>query len=179
VASIKARKFAQALLKILDDAESMNRVEIDLENTQKILTALPSLGRILNNPGIDAARKGQLINDLMGKLEAQPFAVAAITLLSEQRAVSMLPQVLSVYRRLRDVRLGVTSVSVVSASAIDESQHAVWETALTKVAGTPVRIDYETDPSLIGGAVARVGSVLYDGSVRNSLQRIRQSLLGE
>ena len=116
---------------------------------------------------------------LMGKLDAHPVARGAIVLLSEQRMIAILPEVLTVCRRLRDERLGVTSVTVISARAIDSADHGAWESALSKVAGTPVRIDYGTDPSLIGGAVARVGSVLYDGSVRTSLQRIRKSLLGE
>ena len=154
MASSLARKYAQAVLKILDDAGSMNRVELDLENTQKILTGLPSLARILANPGVDAARKSQLIDELMGKLDAHPVAVGAIALLSEQRMIAILPEVISVYRRLRDERLGVTSVTVISARAIDSADHGAWESTLSKVAGTPVRIDYGTDPSLIGGAVA-------------------------
>jgi len=116
---------------------------------------------------------------MMGKIESHPAAAAAISLLAEQRCLSQLPDLVTTYQRLKDARLGVTSVRVISAKEIAGGDKPAWETALSKLAGTPVRVDYETDPALLGGAVAKVGSVLYDGSVRSSLQQIRHSLLGD
>ena len=179
MASTVARRFAQGLLNILDSDEAVERVEKDLDAVQQILASLPGLGRILTNPAVDPARRKQLLGELMGRIEAHPASAGAIALLAEQRELRALPDLIATYRRLKDARLGVTSVGVISAKEIPEVDRPGWERALSKLVGTPVRIDYETDPALIGGAVAKVGSVLYDGSVRGSLHKIRQSLLGE
>lgn len=179
MASTVARRFAQGLLNILDGADAIERVGRDLVVAEKILSALPGLGRILGNPGVDPAKKKQLLDEMTARAGAHPAIGAVLMLLAEQRGLSALPELINTYSRLKDARLGVTSVSVVSAKEVSKSDRSSWETALSKLVGTPVRIDYETDPSLIGGAVAKVGSVLYDGSVRGSLQKIRQSLLGD
>jgi len=179
LASTHARRYAQGLLNILDSADAIERVGKDLALASEILSAVPGLGRILSNPGVEQAKRKRILDEMTGKISAHPAVGAVIMLLAEQRSLSVLPEVVTTYARLKDSRLGVTSVSVVSAHEVPAGERSAWETALAKLVGTPVRIDYETDPSLIGGAVAKVGSVLYDGSVRGSLQKIRQSLLGE
>lgn len=174
-----ARRYARALVKILDGAEELDRVERDLSAFQHLLSALPSLRRILVNPGVPSERRRALMDEAMGGLEAHPAARGAVALLAEQRALSLLPDVLAAYRRLRDARLGVTSVHVLSAVPIAGAERPAWEAALAKVAGTPVRVEFLTDGTLVGGAVARIGSVLYDGSVSGALKRIHRSLLGD
>lgn len=179
MAAIIARRYAQALVNILDEAEEFDRVEGDLRAMHRILSGLPSLGRILIHPGVPAERRKALLDHAMNSLDAHAAARGAVALLAEQRRLSLLPEVLAAYRRLKDARLGVTSVEVVSATAIDSADRSAWESALARVTGTPVRVEFRTDGALVGGAVARIGSVLYDGSVSGALKRIRQSLLGE
>jgi F-type H+-transporting ATPase subunit delta len=93
--------------------------------------------------------------------------------------MKLLPQVASWFVRLKDRKTGATAAEVTTVAPVPERERPSWSAALGRMAGTPVRVEFRTDPTLIGGAVARVGSVLYDGSVRGSLEKIRQSLLGE
>ncbi len=179
MAASTARRYAQAIYGVLDRPEAVERVERDLGAFRKILTELPSLGRTLLHPGVPAARRRELLDQVLGRLDAHPASRGAIALLVEERELRRLGPILEALSRLREEKLNVASAEVTTARPIGNGDRPAWEAALARVAGKPVRIRFSTDASLIGGAMARIGSVMYDGSVRGSLQRIRQSLLGE
>lgn len=179
MAKINARRFALALLKHLEGAGDVDHVLRDLEALQSLLSGLRALGRVLMNPALEAGKRAALLDDLIGKIGGHAVSRGAFELLAEHRLLPSLPDIIRHYRRLREERLGITSVQLTSATPIGEGERTAWEKALAKLAGTPVRVDYRTDSGLVGGAVARIGSTLYDGSVKGSLNRIRQSLLGE
>jgi F-type H+-transporting ATPase subunit delta len=176
---IKARRFAQALVDALKSDEDLALVDRDLDRLRTALLALPALGRLLAHPGLPADRKKPLIIQALGGAEGQPATNALLAILAEQRRLPLLPEIASWFRRLKDRRMGLTPVEVTTAGPLREGDQTAWSSAMAAAAGTRVRIDFKTDPSLIGGAVAKVGSVLYDGSARGSLERIRESLLGE
>jgi F-type H+-transporting ATPase subunit delta len=174
-----ARRYAQAVHNLLESPEDIDRVEKDLESIRSLMAALPSLGRIVSHPGVPVERRKAILDQALTGLDCHPAARGAVALLSLQRDLKHLPALVHHFRRLREERLGVASAQVTTALPLANGERPAWEDALSKVAGKPVRIEFHTDSSLIGGAVARIGSVLYDGSVRGSIQRIRQSLLGE
>jgi len=164
---------------MIDAPEEMERVGKDLEAVRAILAKVPSLHRILGHPGIPLERRKALLDETLGRLDAHPAARGAVLLLLEQRALASLGPVVAAYGRIKERRLGIASAVVTTAVPVPEEEKPAWQGALARVTRTRVQIDFKTDPSLIGGAVAQVGSVLYDGSVRGSLERIRQSLRGE
>jgi F-type H+-transporting ATPase subunit delta len=137
------------------------------------------MGRVLAHPGVKAERKKALVDSALAGLDCLPETRRLVHMLVEARAVPEIAAIAAAFKALKDRKMGMTSIEVTTSTAVPENERAAWEAALTKTAGTRVRVDYRTDTSLIGGAVARVGSVMYDGSVRGSLERIRQSLLGE
>ena len=176
---INARRYARALVDALKSEQDLDLVGQDLDGLRTALLKLPALGRLLAHPGVPAARKKPLLIQALGGAEGQPATHALLAILTEQRRLVMLPEIAVWFRRLKDSRMGLTPVEVITAGPLRDGDQAAWSSAMAAAAGTRVRIDFKTDPSLIGGAVAKVGSVLYDGSVRGSLERIRESLLGE
>jgi F-type H+-transporting ATPase subunit delta len=174
-----ARRYAQALFEALKSDQALERAERDLEAFGRVTSSLPSLESVLAHPGVSAERKKALLDAAFGGLDFLPETRRMIGMLAEAGALGALPAIAVAFRALKDRKLRMVAVEVTTAAAIPDDERATWESALAKTAGSRVRIDFKTDPSLIGGAVARVGSVMYDGSVRGSLERIRQSLLGE
>jgi len=174
-----ARRYSQALLAALKTHEDLERAERDLETLVRILHQLPSLGRVLAHPGVKPERKAALLDTTLSGLDCLPETRRLIAMLVEARLLPSLPEIAAHFRKLKDAKTAMVSVEVTTPQPVAEGERGSWETALASIAGSRVRIDYKTDTSLIGGAVARVGSVLYDGSVRGSLERIRQSLIGE
>jgi F-type H+-transporting ATPase subunit delta len=84
--------------------------------------------------------------------------------------------IVDAYEHLLDERLGFVAAQVHSAKELNESQRQAIETQVSRLAGKKAKLKFSTDPALIGGVVARVGSTVYDGSVRGQLDRLRAQL---
>ncbi|HXI04646.1 MAG TPA: ATP synthase F1 subunit delta [Candidatus Saccharimonadales bacterium] len=179
MAAIIARRYAQAVSGMLDSSEALERVERELVAFREILTKLPALGRILLHPGVPSELREQILGRTMDGLGCHQVTRAAARLLVADRGLRHLGSIAELLEKLREERFNVASARVTTALPVGNGDRPAWEAALSSVAGKPVRVTFDTDAELIGGAVARIGSVLYDGSVRGSLRRIRQSLLGE
>jgi F-type H+-transporting ATPase subunit delta len=78
-----------------------------------------------------------------------------------------------------DKRLGIVRARVTSAHALDSTQQQELASKLKQITGKQVRMEVATDPALIGGVVAQVGSTIYDGSVRQQLEAFKSRLLGD
>ena len=78
-----------------------------------------------------------------------------------------------------DARQGITQATVTSAADLTAEERAELDAALAKLTGKKVQAQFHTDPALIGGAVVRIGSTIYDGSVRAQLDRLRARMIAE
>jgi F-type H+-transporting ATPase subunit delta len=96
----------------------------------------------------------------------------------DHRRIHELPAILEAFDNLLDERLGFVRADVTSATPLDDPQRMELEAELSRLAGKKAKLTFTIDPALIGGVVARVGSVLYDGSVRGHLERLRVKLAG-
>jgi F-type H+-transporting ATPase subunit delta len=94
----------------------------------------------------------------------------------DHRRVHELKSIIEAFENLADERLGYVRADVASAQALPEAQKAALEAQLSRLAGKKTRLRYSTDPALVGGVVAKVGSTVYDGSVRGQLERLRVKL---
>lgn len=174
-----ARRYAQALVNTLKSDRDLEHVSDELSRIRSVMGRLPALRRILGNPRLSPERRSSLLAGALGGAEPHPATSGLISILAEQRRMKILSDVASWFVRLKDKRTGATPAEIITVAPVPERDRPSWSEALGRMAGTPVRVEFRTDPTLIGGAMARVGSVLYDGSVRGSLERIRGQLLGE
>jgi F-type H+-transporting ATPase subunit delta len=97
----------------------------------------------------------------------------------DQRRAGMLVEIEQAFSRLLDARQGITQAAVTSATELTEKERAELATALSKLTGEKVQAHYTTDAALIGGAMVRIGSTIYDGSVRTQLERLRARMISE
>ena len=97
-------------------------------------------------------------------------------MLSDHRRAHALSEMIAAFELLADGRGGFVHAEVVSATELSEEQRGRLAEQLAKLAANQVRMRYSTDPDLIGGVLARVGSKVYDGSVRGQLAVLRQRL---
>jgi len=171
--------YATALLDSLATTEDVDKASQDLEVFEALLAKLPALGRVLDHPGMPIARRGAVLDETLDELGAHPVIRRFLHIVVEKGRVRELPAILAAFRQLRDTRRSVTTAEVVTAVPLDGKARERWERTLGRLTGKKVSVTYRTDDALLGGALARVGSVVYDGSVRKQLARIRGILLGE
>jgi F-type H+-transporting ATPase subunit delta len=91
----------------------------------------------------------------------------------------LLVEIEQAFSRLLDARQGITQAAVTSASALTDAERAELVVVLGKLTGEKVQAQFGTDPALIGGAVVRIGSTIYDGSIRTQLERMRARMISE
>jgi F-type H+-transporting ATPase subunit delta len=135
----------------------------------------PRVRNLLGNPAVSNAELAKLVIDLAGpQLDEQGRNF--VQTLAENRRLAYLPEISTLFDELKDEAEGVIDVTVTSAAPLENGQLEALSTALQRRLKRQVRLQCETDPSLIGGAVLRAGDLVIDGSVRSRLDRIAHEL---
>jgi F-type H+-transporting ATPase subunit delta len=174
-----AGSYATALIEALKSPDDIQRVADDLERLSSLAREVPSFLRLLDNPGQPFERRRGVLEEVLGRLDAHPATGRFLSLVLEKGRVRQLPEIIARFQTLRDARLNLASAEVVTAVPLDAAQKKEWEQTLARMTGRSVRVTYRTDGALLGGALTKVGSVVYDGSLRTQLSRIRESLVKE
>jgi len=135
----------------------------------------PRVGSLLGNPRVTPEELAELVNGIAGAKLGEEWANFVRTLADNHR-LGYLPEIATLFNTFKDAAEGVADVTVSSASALDAAQQKKLSAALEQRLRRKVRLHYELDPSLIGGAVLRTGDLVIDGSIRSRLERIAYEL---
>jgi F-type H+-transporting ATPase subunit delta len=172
-----ARGLARALAESLVD-EDLAPMARDLGGLGQIIVETEGLRRMLANPALPSERRGAIARRLGEVLSVTDKARRFVDVLAAQEALPLLPEIAVAFAGFCDERRGAVKASVTTARRLDEGQRARLRAALGKLTGREITLEESTDPSLIGGVVARVGSTLYDGSLRSRLSGLRGRITG-
>jgi len=137
-----------------------------------------SLLEAFSNPTVAYEQKGKVLNELIARTRVRPTTANFLRIMLKNQRLPELPQVNAKLAQVLDERAGVMSAQVVSARGVSEANKALLEERLAHITGKRTRLSFEIDESLLGGIVTRIGSTIYDGSVRNQLKRLREELAG-
>lgn len=171
------RGYAQALFAIAGAEGELLLVEDELYGFAKSLESQPKLADALADPALPAENKKGLLRDVLGET-ANPLAVNALCFLIDQgrgRDIGAIVQTLA--EIAAESRQHVVA-EVRSAVSMSQAQRTKLARALSKATGKTVEVKVVIDPSVVAGAVARVGDEVFDGTVRNRLQEARRQLAG-
>ena len=173
-----ATRYARALLDVaIKERANLEEIEQQLAEFANLLTEHPSLGKVLLNPAIPVQRKVAAVAQLIALVKISPILAKLIGLLAERDRLILLPDMVTSYRdRLADHRQ-IVRADVTTATALPPERAQEIQKSLAKVTGRTVTLQTRIDPAIIGGMVARVGSVVYDASVTRQLQIMRDRLV--
>lgn len=175
-----ATRYARALFDIaLTEGTDLLRVQKDLGDFARLVGQNDSLKRVLTNPAIPVARKRGVIEQLIARAGSlQPTVAKVLLMLAERDRLAILPEVVEVFdARLMDHQK-VIRARIVTAVPLPPERIAALADGLKRATGSNVLVETGVDVSLIGGAVARIGSTVYDGSITRQLERMRDALAG-
>jgi len=176
--SVAANRYATALIDVL--YPEMAEVGLQqLESFVGLLNEQPDSRRILENPAMAGERRNRLLKEISAAFGFDRRVTNFISILADRNRLPILEEIITEYRRLMDKRLGIVRARVTSAHALDSTQQQELASKLQQITGKQVRMEVATDPALIGGVVAQVGSTIYDGSVRQQLEVFKSRLLGD
>ena len=134
------------------------------------------LQAVLASPAVSRERKRTVLRTIAGTLGLSRTVVNFLLVLSDHRRWSALHEVIEALDAVLDNHLGFEKAQVKSAYELSDQQRETLTQQLARIAGRKVRLSLSVDPALIGGVTARVGSTVYDGSVRGHLAKMSQDL---
>jgi F-type H+-transporting ATPase subunit delta len=173
-----ARRYATALADVIIARGEAANVQAELAAWEQMMLTNTSLLEAFSNPTVAYDQKGKVLNELISRTRVRPTTANFLRLLLKNQRLAELPQVNAKLAQVLDERAGVISAQVTSARPVSDATRVSLEERLGKLTGKKVRLTFGTDESLLGGIVTRMGSTIYDGSVRDQLRRLGEELAG-
>ena len=172
-------RYARALAAVISDQKlDLIAAQGQLNDFANLLQESFELREVLNDPSIPEPQKLKVIDALSARLGTSRPVRNFIALLTHHQRLHELPQMITAYAGIADENTGIAEVEITTARPLDEANRQLLEHQVAKLAGEPkVQATYLEDPSLLGGAVVKLGSTVYDGSVRAQLEQMRQRLV--
>ena len=180
--SALASRYAGALVDVATAPKAAldpHQVLRDLRAFEGVFSASPELRNALISPSIPPARKRAVLARIGEKLAISTIARNFLFVLADHHRIAMLSEVLEAFDLLLDERLGFTRAEIASAADLGQPQRDALSHQLERLTGRQVRLRFSVDRELIGGLVARIGSTVYDGSVRRQLETLGKRLAAE
>lgn len=173
-----ARRYASALADVILERREGAQVQEELAAWEGMILKNGPLLEAFSNPTVPYEQKGNLLNELILRTSVLPSTANFLRILLRNQRLAELPQVNAKLAQVLDERAGVISAQVTSARPVSDGSKALLEEKLAQMTGKRIRLSFDIDESLLGGIVARIGSTIYDGSVRNQLRRLGEELAG-
>ena len=172
-----AARYARAFAGVVLDAKlNPTEVEQQLKDFAATFAGSKDLREVLLNPSIPVARKVSILDTVNRRVGCGPKVRNFLAVLISHERLAALSEIIEEYRLEMNRRLSISDAEVVTARPLQDQERTTLEDEVAELAGTRVNATFRQDKSLIGGVIVRIGSTIYDGSVRGRLDRLRERL---
>jgi F-type H+-transporting ATPase subunit delta len=170
-------RYATAFLQVVTSAR-LDTAAIDRQFADFLATwdASAELRDFFVNPALPAVEKVKFLDRLNVKLGLQKELRNLLAVLINNDRIGAVREVAEVYRRQLQEQLGIRQAEIVTARELNKQERDALVAEIAKLAGARVEASFKLDPSLLGGTLVRIGSTVYDGSVRGRLDRLKEAL---
>ena len=174
-----ARRYSAALADVIIARGEARQVQEELSAWELMMQANEPLLEVFRNPTVPYEQKRKVLSELIKRARVLPTTANFLQVLLQNQRLTDLSEINKRLAQVLDERSGFVSAEVTTARAVPESSQQALREKLSAMTGKNVRLTFKTDEELIGGMVTRIGSTIYDGSVRNQLQRAQEKLAGK
>lgn len=173
VVNTYARAFADVVMdKRLDPA----KILAEAQQISALLRDSAELREVWVAPSIPAEQKRAVLDAIIKRTGISQMVRNFVAVLIDKQRVNILSEIVSEFAHELNQRLGFTEAEITTTRELSPDERSALETDLARVTGKKIRARYDQDRSILGGAIARVGSTVYDGSVKGQLEKIREQL---
>lgn len=173
-----ANRYAKALFDVaLEEKADLAQIDQDLHAVVEMMKASPDLARASEFSSTTEAQRISLMESVSKAMTLSVPVTKMLVLLARTGRLELLPDLATAYQERLLAHQNIVRADVTSAAPLSPEKTKALEESLAKVTGKKVELSVSVDPQLLGGVVARIGSTVYDGSVRTQLQRMRQELV--
>ena len=179
MASAAANRYARALVDVVLAPGSALKPEDAVAHLRTVVQTIADsdeLRTALLTPAIQNSRKRTVMGRLLQQLHISNLIRNFVFVIIDRRRVAIMPEIQEAFELLLDERLGFVRAEVTSAERLDPGRTAAIESELASLTGKRMRLHFAVEKALLGGVTARIGSKVYDGSVRGQLEQLRRQL---
>jgi F-type H+-transporting ATPase subunit delta len=169
-------RYAQALFDLAIETNALPVVEADLKSLEAMRASSADLRMLLTSPKFTAEDKGKGLTAIADKAGLSVTTRKFLGLLAANRRTAALDVIIRAFHRLAAARRGAVSAHVVTAVPLTDAQAAALASALRTALGKDPEIETRVDPAILGGVKVRVGSRLYDASLKSKLDSLKFAL---
>ncbi len=174
-----ADRYAAALADVALADNAADKIRGELADFITLLSESPELRTLLTSPAVSRAGKRSVAEALVQRMGAGKTLRNFLCVVLDHRRTRMLPEIQQALDRQLDDRMGISRAQVSSANPLPSDEQAKLVAVLQKLTGRRVEAEYKQDPELIAGTVVRIGSTIYDGSVRTRIEKLRHQLASQ
>ena len=169
-------RYANALFGLAQDSDQLDTVHKDLESLGRAIGESADLRRLIQSPAFNAEDKSKALGAVAERLKASPLTLKFLGLITQNRRADALTAVIASFRRRYDRHRGVVAAEVTTAVALSKAQAKGLAKTLALSLGGQPEVTALVDPSILGGLKVRVGSRLYDASLKTKLDSLKFAL---
>ena len=174
-----ASRYARAMFDALQDPAAREKVDAFLNALGESIRQSPELRDFLLDPAVARADRKKLLSSIAERHAMPPETERFLHLVIEQGRAEVLPSIGQAYHEIYEESMGVVAAEITTAVPMSDEMKQRAQSALEKMTSKRVRLQCSIEPELIGGAVTRVGSTIYDGSLRTQLESLRRQMSEE
>ena len=172
-----ARRYSTALADVVLTSGETETVKSELAIWGELFSENIDLRTVFSNPAIAHTNKEKVLNDLIARTKPSRTTANFLKVLLQNGRLTELGEINDRFESVLDERGELISAQITSARDLPAGEKAEFEKNLEKITGKRVTINYAIDTDIIGGVVTRIGSTVYDGSVRTKLENLKEQLI--
>ncbi len=173
-----ARRYAAALADVVTERGEAQEVRDELAGWEAMTQASPQLLEVFRHPTIPHEQKRAVLSELLSRALLRPTTANFLQVLLQNHRLGDLSEVNRQFAQELDRRANIVTAQVTTARPLTGDAQESLRAKLSQMTGRSVRLEFQVDDSLIGGVLTRIGSTLYDGSVRGQLEQIKRRMTG-
>ena len=175
-ATTVARRYAEAMADVAIARNAVDQIDGELRTFAEMLRQSRELAQVFASPVLPQQDKGKVLEAIIARARPGTYTANLLRTMLTNHRLPLMAEVYEQYRRIINERRGVVVAEVTTAQPLADAEQAQLGQRLQAITGKRIEFQFKTDPALIGGVVTRIGSVIYDGSVRTQLHEIEQRL---
>lgn len=172
-----ARRYGTALADVVGKTGEVDSVRQELKTWEQIIAGSPELQSAFSNPSVAHQNKENILNSLLAKTNPSKTSANFLRVLLQNGRLTDLQEINAKFDSVLEERSGVVAAHIISARDLSETEKADLRTNIEKLTGRRAKIDFSIDQEIIGGVVTRIGSTVYDSSVKTQLNKLREELI--
>jgi F-type H+-transporting ATPase subunit delta len=176
--AIYVSRYAHAFNDVVNSAK-LDAAALDAQFSDFLATwgGSGELRNFFENPSIPSVEKVGILDKLNAKLNLAKELRNLIAVLISNDRIAQVSEVADAWRALLKEQMGIRTAEIITARALDQKEKDALVADIATMAGSKIDASFKLDASILGGTVVRIGSTVYDGSVRGRLERLKEALI--